>query len=88
MARFGQLFQELAEACISHGDSKATNYIVAGNGLYITDLDAMREHRFKGRFRRAFTRDLVRFMQNWADLPEVSSMFREEIDKTRKTICH
>ena len=84
VAWFGRLFQMLADASISHGDSKATNYIVAENGLSITDLDAMREHRFKGGFRRAFRRDLARFMQNWADLPEVSRMFREEINKTTR----
>jgi tRNA A-37 threonylcarbamoyl transferase component Bud32 len=88
VARFGQLFQMLVDASISHGDSKATNYIITSNDLYITDLDAMREHRFKGRFRRAFGRDLARFMQNWEDLPEVSRIFREEINKAGKTACH
>jgi tRNA A-37 threonylcarbamoyl transferase component Bud32 len=88
VARFGQLFQMLVDASISHGDSKATNYIITSNDLYITDLDAMREHRFKGRFRRAFGRDLARFMQNWEDLPEVSRIFCEKINKTWKTICH
>ncbi|MBW2344633.1 MAG: hypothetical protein JRF53_11575 [Deltaproteobacteria bacterium] len=83
---FGQLFRLLAGTSISHGDSKATNYIVAGNELSITDLDSMREHRFKGSFRRAFRRDIARFMQNWEDLPEVSSMFRKEIDKTTKKL--
>jgi len=86
VTRFGQLFQLLAGASISHGDSKATNYLIASHELFITDLDAMREHRFTGGFRRAFRRDLVRFMQNWADLPEVSSMFREEINKTTKNL--
>ena len=79
VTRFRQLFQHLADASISHGDSKATNYIVAGKGLSITDLDAMREHRFKGGLRRAFKRDLVRFMRNWTDLPEVSSMFQNQL---------
>jgi tRNA A-37 threonylcarbamoyl transferase component Bud32 len=88
VARFGQLFQMLVDASISHGDSKATNYIITSNDLYITDLDAMREHRFKGRFRRAFGRDLARFMQNWEDLPEVSRIFCEKINKKWKTICH
>jgi len=79
--RFVQLFQLLADASISHGDSKATNYLIENKELSITDLDAMREHRFKGGFLRAFRRDLVRFMQNWEDLPEVEKMFREELKK-------
>ncbi|MCD4717111.1 MAG: lipopolysaccharide kinase InaA family protein [Desulfobacterales bacterium] len=86
VTRFGQLFQMLVDASISHGDSKATNYINANNELYITDLDAMREHRFKGRFRSAFGRDLARFMRNWADLPEIENMFREKIDKITKKL--
>jgi tRNA A-37 threonylcarbamoyl transferase component Bud32 len=78
---FGQLFRLLAVTYISHGDSKATNYIVAGSELSITDLDSMREHLSKKLFRRAFTRDLDRFMRNWADLPEMEKMFREELKK-------
>jgi tRNA A-37 threonylcarbamoyl transferase component Bud32 len=78
--QFGKLFQQLAAASISHGDLKATNFIVTDNRLVITDLDAMREHKFRCRFREAFGRDLKRFMQNWADLPEVSNIFREQIN--------
>ncbi len=78
---FGQLFRLLAGSSISHGDSKATNYIIAGSELYITDLDSMREHLSKKLFRRAFTRDLDRFMRNWADLPEIENIFREELKR-------
>jgi hypothetical protein len=83
---FGQLFRMLADAYISHGDSKTTNYLVTNSELFITDLDSMREHRFKGGFRHAFRRDLTRFMQNWTDLPEISRLFREEIKKTAKNL--
>ena len=78
--QFGKLFQQLAAASISHGDLKATNFIVTDNRLVITDLDAMREHKFRCRFRKAFGRDLKRFMQNWADLPELSNIFREQLN--------
>jgi tRNA A-37 threonylcarbamoyl transferase component Bud32 len=78
---FRQLLQQLADASISHGDSKATNYIVASDGISITDLDAMREHRFRGAFCHAFRRDLGRFMRNWSDLPEIRDIFREELKK-------
>lgn len=78
--QFGKLFQQLSTASISHGDFKATNFIVTDNRLFITDLDAMREHQFRCRFRKAFGRDLKRFMQNWADLSEVSNIFREQIN--------
>jgi tRNA A-37 threonylcarbamoyl transferase component Bud32 len=77
--QFGKLFQQLAAASISHGDLKSTNFIITDNRLVITDLDAMREHRFRCRFRRPFGRDLKRFIQNWTDLPEVDNIFREQI---------
>ena len=77
--QFGGLFQLLANASISHGDCKATNFIAANGGLAIIDLDAMREHRLGWRSRRAFRRDLERLMQNWEDLPEVENIFREEL---------
>lgn len=77
--QFGKLFQQLSTASISHGDFKATNFIVTDNRLFITDLDAMREHQFRCRFRKAFGKDLKRFMQNWADLSELSKIFREQI---------
>ena len=80
---FGRMFQWLAAASISHGDFKATNFIVKGNQLFITDLDAMREHRSRRVFQRAFTRDLKRFMENWEDLPKLSSMFREELNRLK-----
>jgi len=77
--QFGELFQSLIDASFRHGDFKATNFIVMDNGLFIIDLDAMREHKFRYWFRRAFNRDLERFMQNWADLSEVGNIFSEQI---------
>jgi tRNA A-37 threonylcarbamoyl transferase component Bud32 len=77
--QFGKLFQQLAAASVSHGDLKATNFIITDDKLVVADLDAMREHQFRWRFRKAFGRDLKRFIQNWTDLPEVSNIFREQI---------
>ncbi len=77
--QFGELFQSLIDASIRHGDFKATNFIVVDNDLFIIDLDAMREHEYRYWFRRAFNRDLERFMQNWSDLSEVGNIFSEQI---------
>jgi len=77
--QFGELLQQFANAFISHGDFKATNFIFSGGELIVTDLDGMHEHRFKCRFRKAFSRDLKRFMQNWTYLSEVDNIFREQI---------
>ncbi|MCB1691660.1 MAG: serine/threonine protein kinase [Pseudomonadales bacterium] len=65
----------LSESRISHGDLKATNFVMTERGPVILDLDAMREHRSNEAFRRAFQRDLDRFMQNWTDRPELATRF-------------
>ena len=61
------IFAALAAARISHGDLKASNFLVEATGqrLLLTDLDAMRLHRCGWRFRRAQRRDLARFLANW-----------------------
>jgi serine/threonine-protein kinase RIO1 len=77
----GDLLRMLAGASISHGDFKATNFILSNGKLFVIDLDAMREHRFRWRFRRAFRRDLKRLVQNWADRPEIEKMFLDQINR-------
>lgn len=57
---------------ISHGDLKASNFIVADERLFLIDLDAMRSHRTESGFRRAWEQDLRRFMANWQRFPEVA----------------
>jgi tRNA A-37 threonylcarbamoyl transferase component Bud32 len=77
--QFRKLLQSLADASISHGDLKATNFIVTSQGLCTTDLDAMCEHRFRWQFVRAFRQDLDRLRRNWATLPQIDEMFREQL---------
>ena len=79
----GALLRMLADASISHGDFKATNFIFSNRNLFIIDLDAMREHRFRWRFRRAFRRDLKRFRQNWTDSPIIDKLFLDQINKLK-----
>ncbi len=59
------LFQSLRELRISHGDTKASNFVAAADGIWVLDLDAARLHRRVGRFRRRHRRDLARFLCNW-----------------------
>jgi len=79
--QFGELLQQLANAFISHGDFKATNFIYSGGKLIVTDLDAMYEHRFAIKFRREFRRDCKRLMKNWRDLPKIYKMFRDQLSR-------
>ncbi len=77
--QIGALLQRLADASISHGDFKATNFILSNRKIFIVDLDAMREHKFRWRFSRAFKRDFKRLRENWTDLPIVDKLFHEKI---------
>ncbi len=69
------IIQELSESQISHGDLKATNFLMAEGGPVIIDLDGMQEHRTRDSFERAFKGDLERFMSNWDDSPRLSDHF-------------
>jgi tRNA A-37 threonylcarbamoyl transferase component Bud32 len=69
------LLRYLSNSRISHGDMKATNFLMASGGPVIIDLDAMRQHKDPGQFQKAFNKDLDRFMKNWEDQPELASRF-------------
>jgi tRNA A-37 threonylcarbamoyl transferase component Bud32 len=69
--QLGDLLKQLAVARISHGDCKATNFLLSSNGLNLVDLDGMRAHCFKTTHRRSFRRDMQRLSRNWQDLPQV-----------------
>jgi tRNA A-37 threonylcarbamoyl transferase component Bud32 len=69
--QLGELLKQLAAARISHGDCKATNFLVSAEGLYLVDLDGMRAHRSKAAYRQSFRRDMRRLLRNWQDLPQV-----------------
>ena len=71
------LLAQLALSSLSHGDMKATNFILSEQGAVVIDLDAMRRHVAPESFRRAQRRDLARFMRNWEDCPETKTMFTE-----------
>ncbi|MBL4567006.1 MAG: hypothetical protein JKY85_03125 [Porticoccus sp.] len=60
-----RLFGILWLSRVSHGDMKATNFIVAGETLQVIDLDAVQWHGSEKSFIRAFGGDLQRFMDNW-----------------------
>ena len=65
------ILTELRQVKISHGDMKATNFIVSPEGPVVIDLDSMREHQDESHFSRAFDKDLDRLLRNWAEEPEV-----------------
>ena len=69
------LLAQLALSRLSHGDMKATNFILSPQGAVVIDLDAMQRHKTLESFTRAQRRDLLRFMRNWESCPETREMF-------------
>jgi tRNA A-37 threonylcarbamoyl transferase component Bud32 len=60
-----RLFDILWHSKVSHGDMKASNFIVSENILYMIDLDTLQWHSSEESMNQAFTRDIERFMENW-----------------------
>jgi tRNA A-37 threonylcarbamoyl transferase component Bud32 len=77
--QFVEMLQLFADASLSHGDFKATNFLVDQGQISITDLDAVREHRFRWLYRRAFRKDCKRLMKNWEGLVEIEKTFQERL---------
>lgn len=75
--QFADVLNIMRREKISHGDMKATNFVISDGQLVVLDLDALRLHRDKAAFERAFRRDLRRFFRNWHELPEMAALFRE-----------
>ena len=70
------LFENLARLRITHGDLKMTNILVARQlKPMLIDLDGMHEHKNLFRFKRAFHREIKRFMVNWRGNPTIYDMF-------------
>jgi len=70
------LLNRLAENRITHGDLKHKNILVAEQGPTLVDLDAMTRHKSGRGFRSARSRDLARFLENFAQMPAFHELFR------------
>ena len=64
------LFRALGDAQLVHGDTKASNFLVRDEGVYLIDLDAVKPGI------QARSRDVARFLANWDDQPDVRESFR------------
>jgi tRNA A-37 threonylcarbamoyl transferase component Bud32 len=64
-----ELFKQLQEHQISHGDMKATNFIWANDHWVLIDLDSVQAHTSEAQFQKAWARDQARFKANWARDP-------------------
>jgi tRNA A-37 threonylcarbamoyl transferase component Bud32 len=77
--KFVETLRQFADASLSHGDLKATNFLVDADKISITDLDAMREHHFRWTHRRAFRKDCQRLMENWKGMPDIEKAFQKRV---------
>ncbi len=81
--RFKQFLEVLRRYQISHGDLKASNFIFANDELVLLDLDATRRHATRLTFRRAFKKDLERFLKNFSEGSVLQNMHQQAIRLVR-----
>jgi len=75
---FSELFKGLRLARVSHGDMKATNFIIEQQALTLIDLDSMRFHRCSHIFHKRLKKDVGRFLANWKNT--VPEPFRQAVE--------
>ena len=71
------LFYKLNLLQISHGDCKASNIKIVEGKPVMIDLDSMQSHTCAWWFEKKHIKDLKRLMQNWANNPETSAIFKQ-----------
>ena len=72
-----EILKGLSAAGVTHGDLKASNFLLADQGAVIIDLDSMREYRDPERKRRAEAKDLQRLLKNWEQSPQMLEQFSD-----------
>ena len=77
MASIVELLKSLSAAGVTHGDLKASNFLLARDGAVIIDLDSMREHQDPEEKRKAEMKDLERFLKNWESSPRMAQRFSD-----------
>ncbi len=65
--QIAEMLNDLQRQEISHGDLKATNILIADGKAMLIDLDAMRRHKCDFTFKKAWARDIQRFLENWKE---------------------
>lgn len=76
-----KLVGQLIEANISHGDMKATNFIVTSNGIQLIDLDAMQIYSSRAKAVMAIKSDIDRLLRNW-DEARIKESFSTALQTT------
>jgi tRNA A-37 threonylcarbamoyl transferase component Bud32 len=75
---FIEVFKGWERCRITHGDCKATNFLIENGQVVIIDLDAMKEHKNPDSFKKGFKKDLKRWMANWQEKPLLTKLFQDK----------
>ncbi|MBW6475005.1 MAG: hypothetical protein K0B14_17900 [Anaerolineaceae bacterium] len=78
-ANLANLFKQLFQLRIYHGDCKATNFLLNQDDPVIIDLDAMGESRWKWIFMLRYRKDRQRFLNNWPDESDLYRYFDQQL---------
>jgi len=80
--QFAEVWRHLDALDATHGDMKASNFMVdAEGGVSLIDLDSLEFHRTDYGKRSSQTKDMTRFMRNWEMSPKVKSAFKQAVDR-------
>jgi len=75
-----KIIQSMIKSKLSHGDMKATNFLIAGKNVFITDLDSMRQHSSKKVFDKYILKDIKRLLENWEHDTEILQIFLKNLN--------
>ena len=80
-AGFASRWRELDMLQATHGDMKASNFILDDEGeLHLIDLDGLTFHNSRHAQQKGMHKDFRRFMRNWEAHPEIGKVFKASIE--------
>jgi len=59
------VLKHLCDYNITHGDLKGSNILIEQEQIYLLDLDALTQHKFRWQFNKNWQGDKQRFLKNW-----------------------
>ena len=77
-----QIINGMKAAGVSHGDLKASNFLLTEEGAVIIDLDSMKEHSKMEIREKAQIRDRERFLRNWSSAPSLEKRFADLLESS------
>lgn len=80
IVEFTKILGQLKRAQLSHGDLKASNFLIADDDtVSLIDVDSLQFHSTTAQFSRHHERDIKRFLQNWQAHHNLHSLFTQAL---------